>query len=234
MRSLISAGLFAFVLIGSGHPGRAEAQTLTTQLRWEPQTTSRTMDWLLDEEETLRRSDVETGLGVGIQLNNLIVRLALAIERTELLDTDESTGRFLRKETFKRNLTFITPSIITQYYIQVLSADTLVPFAIARLGKTITFITELDECEGPDCTVYSWDRDPYYEETLFSPWQLTIGGGGDYFLNKRVSVGLETGIRFSFGSGTWDFYDENQYYEEDSSSPFDFLYGVITLNFFWI
>lgn len=222
--------MLASLFISIALPWSAHAQTITTQLRWEPGAISRQIDWLYHYSHDRYRSDVETGVAVGIRFNNLILRAAFALERMEATNTEQGEDGYLREENFQKKIVLATPSIIAQYCFPFSSPNAFVPFVIGRLGRTVASITESNQCDGAECTPYAREGSND-NQTLFSPLQITLGGGVDYFLSKKVSLGMETGMRFSWGSGSYILSNEA---EGESVFLSDSLYGVVTLNFFWI
>ncbi|MCK5691145.1 hypothetical protein KAI87_17810, partial [Myxococcota bacterium] len=235
MKSFLLNGILASLFVVIGLSGVANAQTITTQLRWEPSSALAPTDMaILDESGGMYPSDLETGLAIGVQLGNMIVRGNLSMDRVGFTNKSETSGE-AREITRTTTFTFITPSVSGQFYFMPPTAGTLVPFVSGRLGKTLTFIGTSRECTGVDCTAgdtsnpdaedEAWEEQA--EDTV-SPWLISVGGGGDYFINDNISLGMETGMRFTYGGGT---YEMNGDYEKESISMFNLLYGVVTLNF---
>ena len=214
LRILMLSAIIGTLLIACSLPGTASARTLTAQLRWEPGSSSGWMNSVLVEEGSrLRRANADTGFGFGISINRWILRAGLALERVEITNVygyDEDT----------RTITFITPSFSGQYYFQPPTLGAPASFVIGRVGKTLASFGKLFN------NTKGYER----EEDLFSPWIISMGGGGEYFLRETVSLGMETGVRYasSYSNKGLRFQDE-----WSSMTLFDFLYGVVTLNFFW-
>ncbi|MCK5690297.1 hypothetical protein KAI87_13555, partial [Myxococcota bacterium] len=218
----------------------------TTQLRWEPGPSSDWSNWELpSKNKGLRPPNIETGLAIGIRLNKLILRTTLALGRVEITDGDDYYEGYYNDikvgtSSDTRDITFVTPSLSGQYYFYPPSAGGLVPFVIARFGRTLAFLSESSECTDAGCPENSeqpTEQDKPLEKAqqdLLSPWQISFGGGGDYFISKNVSLGMETGLRFSYVSGAFGSTTPGDYYYGNTFSFFDFLYGVVTLNFFWV
>ena len=238
MKSLNLNRIIAVLTISLGLSGVASAQTITTQLRWEPGSAIAPTDMaLLDQSGGIYPSDLETGLAIGVQLGQMIIRGNLSMDRVGFTNKSETSG-VVAEITRTTTYTFITPSVTGQFYFGLPLAGTLVPFVSGRLGKTLTFVGNSRECEGVDCTAGDTSNpdaeDEAWEEQgedAVSPWLISIGGGGDYFINDNISLGMETGMRFAYGAGT---YEMNGDYEKESTSVFNLLYGVVTLNFFFL
>ena len=215
MRLLSSVGIVACLFIATGLSGIAHAQTLTTQLRWEPGASSGWMNTVLIEEgDLLTKANSETGLGIGIQLGKLILRTSLALERVNVTNIDDYNSD-------TRTVTFITPSFSGQYYFQPPKSEVLVTFISGRLGKTLTTINKF----------YEPEENHERREELFSPWIISFGGGGEYFLHKNLSLGMETGLRYAYSESNLGISPQGNW---STVSLFDFLYGVVTLNFFFL
>ena len=167
---------------------------MNLQMRWEPPTILGVVQNLLGD----------TGFGIGVRQNQTIWRVSLGVQRYGF--SSDFQGDSASDTTY-----IITPTVQLQYYVAPPTADALVGFVSARVGKAFTSTDSSDA-----------------SDNLLSPWMGAAGGGLEYFFNDEVSLGMELGLRLLYTSaetGTGVFA------ERQSISALSLTYGAVTLNF---
>ncbi len=161
--------------------------------------------------------------GIGVEWGQLVLRFGLGLRYARLGSTSEATVHVPAgvpdSSGHQDSILQVAPSVELQYYLTPPAAGGLSPFLTVGAFKGFAFVS--GEQDGMRTSSES-------TEALFSPVGGLVAGGAEYFFTRKISLGMEVGLRFAYASSNRSTSTDQR---KDSLVVFDATYATARMAF---